>query len=177
MSIWPASPDPVAPQMILAGGRFGLGVAIAGGQSLQNSGAITASTAFLYPLTIPERILVYKLFWAIAVTVASSTIDVGIYTEDYARIISTGSTAAVAGPALQEVDVADTVLDRGHYYLAVAGGTTPPNLYRSAMGTIQAAHGVARMAAAFPLPATVTPVSAINAFISVVGLACRPLAA
>ena len=177
MGVWPAAPDSVAPVMILAGGRFGVGVNIAAGQAVQNSGALIASTAHLYPLTIPERVLVYKLFWAVAVDVASSTIDVGIYTSEYERVVSTGSTAVATGsPVLQEVDITDTVLDRGNYYLAVAGGATPPNLSRNAQGTLQPLAGIARHAG-FPLPATVTPVLPANAFISVAGLACRTLAA
>jgi hypothetical protein len=115
----------------------------------------TANTAVYMPFTIQSPMLAQKM--AVDVSVQSGNLDLGIYSEKGARLVSMGSTAvAVAG--LQVADIADTWLPAGTYFAAMNcdnitasffGLSTLVTLARSG-GLLQQAVG----AVALPSPAT-----------------------
>ena len=95
----------------------------------------TANTAVYLPFTLWEPVTVYKIGWVNGST-ASTNVDCGIYTAAGSRQISTGSTARSGASSWQWVDVADTALAAGNYYLAFnSDATTASNVYGWAAGT------------------------------------------
>lgn len=154
-------------------------LAAGGGSALENAVSLAypgANRAILVPFTVlAGPITVVKLF-ALNGATASGNIDVGLYDSAFTRIVSAGSTAQAGTNAMQEFDIADTVLGAGRFYLAVAMDNTTGTLFRStfASGSRMMFTGCAQMAAAFPLPATITPASvSVSNYIPIVGLTTR----
>lgn len=122
---------------------------------------IVANKAYFVPFTLNEEVTVYAMGWINGTQVAGN-IDVGIYYEDGVRLLSTGSTLQAGTTASQVVDVTDTVVKPGNYYLAMAGDTTTAQVvYRVSMGVLpQICLGVKHLTSAFPLPSTAAFVDA-----------------
>lgn len=115
-----------------------------------------AALAIFVPFWIGRDMTVYQLGWVNGTPVASS-VDVGIYKPDGTRLLSTGNTVASGANAIQRVNVTDTVVPRGAYYLATAGLLTTVQMFRWApLAPLMMAMGVRTMASASPLPATAT---------------------
>jgi hypothetical protein len=93
-----------------------------GGIIVANLGNFTANSAIFYPFGIAEQIVVQKMWWLNGAAVTGN-IDIGIYTAAGARVISIGPTAQATINVIQEVDVTDTVLVPGRYYVGIAGDT------------------------------------------------------
>lgn len=73
------------------------------------------------PFWVPEPFLATKMFWGVGA--AAGNIDAGIYNTDQTRVLSCGTTAAAGSSVLQSVDITDTTLARGTYYLAMVCDT------------------------------------------------------
>lgn len=129
----------------------------------------TANKAYFVPFVVPATITVRQMFYIHGNT-TSGNIDIGIYSEDWAKLVSCGSTAC-SGLLSQPItiDVTDTALVRGRYYFAMAvdNNTATFAKFAFAATTHAAATGGAEMASAFPLPSTATPtlVGSANAFV------------
>lgn len=82
-----------------------------------------ANVGWFVPFTVPEPVTVTKLFWGNGAAVAGN-VDAGIFQEDGTRLVSAGTTAQSGTSNLQVVDVTDTRLERGRYYLGLCGDTT-----------------------------------------------------
>lgn len=143
------------------------------------TGTFTANLAILVPITIDQPVTAFQL-WSSSTAQRVGNVDVGIYRSDFTRIISTGSVATNTAPGLGLIitDVADTVLDRGLYYLAWATNNATPsfnNMSSSFFPVSRAASalGIYSMASAFPLPATVTPAVTTTSSIPYCGIAVR----
>lgn len=122
------------------------------------SGAWHANNAAMfYPIRLSRPYLVSQLWWINGAT-ASGNVDCGIYSADGTRLISTGSTAQSGTSVEQIVDVADTWIGPGRFYIALAASTTAATFFGTTAGVFNAvALGMAQQtASAFPLPATVT---------------------
>jgi hypothetical protein len=95
--------------------------------------------------------------WGNGAAVAGN-LDVAIYKPDGTRLVSAGSTAQSGTTTLQVVDVTDTFLMRGLYYMAMASntsgatqkvmGATPAAGIMASLGMLQEAASVC------PSPAT-----------------------
>lgn len=122
----------------------------------------SANRAHFQWFRVPE-ICVVKQLWVANGATASGNIDVGIYTPDGTRLVSSGSTAQSGTSTLQVFDVTDTTLAPGYYYIAVAMDNTTGTIRRNNLST-QASKfaGSAVMASAFPLPATATLATALG---------------
>lgn len=81
----------------------------------------TANTVIFVPFTIPEAMTVTKMFCGIAN--AAGNIDLGIYNENQTLVISIGTTIASGSNTLQVLDITDTTLARGRYYMAMVADT------------------------------------------------------
>lgn len=140
--------------------RYAWGIDIAAYGSLGTSTTAawpTANLALFIPLTLPSTFTVKQMFYTRGAT-GGGNIDIGIYSETGTRLVSTGSTATAGVAGITTIDVTDTTLARGRYYLAFAhdGTTATFRRYTTTAATWLAVAGGAQMAAAFPLPTTVT---------------------
>jgi hypothetical protein len=131
---------------------------------------VTANLAVFVPFWVPEPVVIYKMGWGNGAAVAGN-IDVGIYDEAATRLVSSGTTAQSGTATLQVVDVADTTLARGRYYLAMASDTS--GITQKVLAALPAAGipqslGLLQQAAAFVLPATATFAKYASAFIPLV---------
>lgn len=132
----------------------------------------SANLAVYVPFRLTGPNVATKLFIGNGNPVAGN-VDIGIYDHAGRKIVSTGSVARSGVNDHQVIDIADTMLDAGLFYLAVAMDTTTNSNYRRY--TVTAAYhtkmmGVAQQASAFPLPATATFATATVTDIAVAGV-------
>lgn len=125
-----------------------------------------------FPIALPfwlsQPATVYQIGWLNGGGTMTDSTDIGIYDSALARIVSTGSTARSGASALQFVDIADTALAPGKYYVAVNNnGTTANQASVWAMSAVQqlTIMGVLDKASAdFALPATLSSMVAAATF-------------
>ncbi len=133
----------------------------------------TANKAFYIPITITSPITVAYMMTRIS-TVSSGNVDVGLYSVDGTRILSSGSTGAGTVNVVQSFNVTDTVIGPGVYYLAMACDNTTAT-FLAWIPALQALRGagVMEQTSAFPLPATATFATLTSNFVPCVGLSQR----
>lgn len=115
-----------------------------------------ANRAIFVPVRVPIGVTVYKMGCGTG-TGTTGNFALGIYDAGGNLIVSTGSTAKTTASSERVIDITDTYLGPGLYYLAMAVDDTGP--YNSvALGTARVAKlmGVREMETAFPLPGTAT---------------------
>jgi hypothetical protein len=133
------------------------------------SAALTANRAYLVPFHLEEPILVTKLFSANGATNVGN-IDVGIYSDSFVRITSSGSTAQAGVNTLQVFNVTDVIIGPGDFYLAIAASGAA-TVFQANLGVPTANRvGMLQMASAFPLPATITPATVSAGTCPIIGL-------
>jgi hypothetical protein len=153
------------------GGDLGITHSALTGGSTPSSGAFPASNDALFvPVVIKQTVLIKRLFSLNGAT-ASGNIDVGIYSEDGSRIVSSGSTAQSGTSIPQFFDITDLVITPGRYYFAVAMNNTTGTLFRVTTGVIARFQclGLAKQATAFALPATATFATITAVYFPVIG--------
>ena len=148
-----------------------------GGTTLPNAVSTaypTANQALYVPFCLTRPIIVAQLFWVNGATV-SGNVDAGIYSVDGVLLVSTGSTAQAGTSVSQVVDITDTQLGTGLFYLAIAVDNTTATLIRGTAGSVArcAAMGCANQGSAFPLPAPATFATIASNYIPVFGLTTR----
>lgn len=132
----------------------------------------TANTAVFVPFRISTPIIIVKIFWQNGSTVAVNNVDVGIYDSQGNRLVSSGSMATSGASALQAIDITDTTLEQGLYYMAMARDGTSDTMNAAIPAVpIPRALGIYSVATSFTLPATVTFAGSISAFVPFMGLA------
>lgn len=137
-----------------------------------------ANRAFFVQFAIAFPFVVRKMFWFNGTTAATDSADVGVYTEEGARVVSGGGTAISGANTLQEVDVTDTLLQPGRYWFAYAqNGTTATPWVAAPATAVARVLGGAQMSSAYVLPSTFTPAALASSLIPFVGIASRTLAA
>lgn len=119
---------------------------------------ITASKAFAIPFALSDDVVVTHLGWRNG-SAAGSNHDIGIYRAvDLSLVVSTGSVAGSGSSVLQSVDITDTPLPRGQYYLAKVVDATTANRVRfygsGTAGNLDILGGMISMVSAIPLPST-----------------------
>jgi hypothetical protein len=137
-----------------------------------------ANDAVYAALLLPAACVVRRLWWANGATVSASyNVDVGIYAASAygpgARLVSTGSTAQGTASEVQFVNVTDTALAPGLYWLALACSSASATFFRSAVTGRDASFRFSE-ASALPLPATATPVESTGTNIYLYGFATTP---
>lgn len=80
----------------------------------------TINQAWFYPFRLYETATVVKLSLVIGAT-AAGNIDIGVYDAQGNLLVSSGSTAQGSTSTLQSIDVTDTTLQPGTYWMAVMG--------------------------------------------------------
>jgi hypothetical protein len=150
-----------------------------GGNGLDNGVASTlnpigTNVAMFVPFRIGKTIIAKNMFCLNGSAVAGS-IDIGIYTADGTKLVSTGSTAQSGTSAIQTISITNTEFGPGLFYLALAANNAG-NRFQCA-NTINAyplqVMGVAMVTASFPLPATVTFATATVSKLPIFGLTTR----
>lgn len=96
--------------------------------------------AVYVPVTIPWPYPVSRVFWANG-SAAGGNMDFGIYTQDGARLYSTGATAASGNSLLQYVDPTDFLLTPGTYYFALLNDSATTTNRTVGFSAIAASEG------------------------------------
>jgi hypothetical protein len=178
MADWPSTPMlNFQNQVIHAGGTGSLlwDYGNMGGTTFGVAGAWPANNLALYiPFLVEQTCTAYKM--AFEVGAQAGNYDVGIYSEGGVRLVSKGSTA-VPGAGLAVVDITDTLLTPGVYYMAMNVDTTttltiqrivaPASIFLQLAGMQQQAVG----AVTLPNPATFANPG--QAYVPSVAVACR----
>ncbi len=118
----------------------------------------TANKAFLFPFRLSSPIIILNMFVMNGAT-AADNLDVGIYTEDFTLLVSSGSTAQAGTNAIQTLNITDTQLGAGVFYLAMAMDGTTGTVFRSATtgSRYLKCTGCCEKTTSFVLPATIAP--------------------
>ena len=126
----------------------------------------TANKAIFLPFRIAYPSTVVKMFWINGSTVGTNHVDVGIYDSQGNQLVHSGSTLTSGASAVQSVDIADTLLQRGLYYMAmVIDGTTDTTNRAIPAAAACNAVGLQEMTSAFTLPATATYAAPTSAWL------------
>lgn len=80
-----------------------------------------AGLVLFVPFWVAETIIATKMFWRNGAV--AGNVDVGIYAEDGTRLVSIGTTVVSGANLVQTVDITDTTLARGRYYMAMVCST------------------------------------------------------
>ena len=121
-------------------------------------------------------LVIVKLFILNGATVnAANNIDLGIYSEDGTRLVSSGSTAQGSANTLQEFDITDTLIGPGKFYLAQACDTTAATFWQFPLNAVWHAKavGIKEQATAFALPASATFATFARSWIPAIGATTR----
>lgn len=139
---------------------------------LNGTGSATfpaANRAILVPFNVYETIRVVRMAVANGAATAGN-LDLGIYTADFTRLTSSGSTAQSGTSALQTVTV-EASLTPGLYYMAIAMSSASAQVLRLApLAAFCQSWGMRQMASAFPLPTTITPAAPASSYLPIFGL-------
>jgi hypothetical protein len=146
----------------------------AGQENSRSTITTVANLAMFVPFVLHGPVTVVKLFADIGSS--SGNIDIGIYDEDGALIVSIGSTAQ-AGAGIQSFDITDTRIGPGRFYLAIVSNNATGGLVALSSGVLgrMVVTGMRWMSSAFPLPATAvfdTSTSAID-LVPLIGASLR----
>lgn len=116
-----------------------------------------ANGAYYQPFTIDEHQTITQLAWFNG-TAVSGNCDIGVYDWAGTRLVSIGSTAQSGTSTVQAVNIADTALSPGDYYLGMSMDNVTGQVFRlSIHHSLCIAAGMKVQATgAFPLPATAT---------------------
>jgi hypothetical protein len=118
---------------------------------------IGTNVALYYPVWLPEACTVTKLWWQNGTAVAG-TIDVGIYTDQQNRIVSTTPQTQTGTSVIQSVDITDTVIPAGLIYMAIASSSSSGQLWCTSAGvtpgSLSVVSGYRQLVSTLPNPAT-----------------------
>lgn len=124
---------------------------------LMNAAAVwpAINKALYIPVLLNRHATAYQM--GVIVGTQSGNLDVGIYDMNGVRLVSAGSTA-VAAAGLQIVNITDTPLSPGLYYLAMCVDNTTAAFNRGSVGAVQSqVSGMQEQAVgAVTLPSTAT---------------------
>lgn len=125
------------------------------------------------PMAVPFRVFkgmtVYQLGWYNGTGTIGDSYDIGIYDANWNRKVSSGSTARATASVIQWMDVTDTFLAIGKYYVVQStSGVTASQLRAVAValtvGTMAALGCFDSATNAFPLPDPLTNMVAAATF-------------
>lgn len=116
---------------------------------------------YYYPFRLDQIVTARQLLFWVGAT-SSGNIDVAIYDSQLNRIVSAGTTAMSATVnTWQELNITDTVLHPGDYYLGVSCSTTVGTCFTQSSSADESALSrwpVYEQASALPLPNPAVPV-------------------
>lgn len=147
---------PFADNVIWPGGMASLG---SGAYPSLNTSPVsnawpTAAKAIYIPFVLQSSATVYQVGWTNGATVAGTT-EVGVYDAGGTKIV-TGSATQATINVLQFVNVTDTLLGPGQYWLAGMNSSTGTLTANTPVAPSCATMGILTQTSANPLPATAT---------------------
>lgn len=129
----------------------------------------TANLALVLPLIVDVPTLVKRL-WTSNGAAAAGNLDIGLYRYDLSLIVSSGTTAQSGTLGPQYLNIADTLLPVGRYYLALVMDGTTGTITRVATNQSQLrAVGAFQMASAFVLPDPLVPAALAQDIYPIIG--------
>lgn len=133
----------------------------------------SANLAIAQPFYVDVPKLAQRL-WVWNGTV-SGNIDIGIYDENFNLVVSSGAIAHASASTFQNIDITDTLIPRGTFYIAMSLNNTTGQTNRSVAGiaAFQSSFGICQMASAHPLPATFVPATLGQSYVPIVGVAYK----
>lgn len=141
--------------------------------SSQVGGAATwpANNRALYVPFVIEQTVTVKQMWTYNGGTASGKVDIGIYDNAGARLVSSGGAVDQTGTStLQAFDLTDTVLTPELYYFAMMLSSTVGTVFRGTINVVLLnTLGVKEEATAGSLPATATMSAPSSSFMPVFG--------
>jgi hypothetical protein len=152
----------------------GIGMTAYGEVYSSNGSAVypTANKAFYAPFFIGEPTTIVKAF-TVNGTALSGNVDVGIYTDNGVKLVSTGSTLQAGTSDMQLIDLTDTLLAPGSYYMAMACDNTTATFFRQSTAAMLPAVGLLSQLTAFVLPSTATMARDTGSYMPLFGLTTR----
>lgn len=138
------------------------------------STTVTQNQAYYYPFHLDVGATAVKMVAMIGAT-SNGNIDVGIYDASFNYIISSGAVAmSVTTSAAQEVDITDTYLPPGNYWMAISCSSATGTFFtKSAADEIEFGGMVLyAQATSHPLPtSSATPVKNTESTPLLIGMA------
>lgn len=131
--------------------------------SLQNgvtlNAALSANVPVAMPFALSEGATIFQLGWYNGSSTQSGNVDIGVYDTSWNRKVSGGGTAASGTSVWQWVNVADTSIPSGRYYLVIVRDSAVTHAVAGSPSgaAIMGLFGVMDSAtAAYPLPDPLT---------------------
>jgi hypothetical protein len=145
-----------------------------GANALTSAGSATwpADDLALYvPFSLNRPMLAVKVWWFNGATLGADA-DVGIYSFDGTRLVSAGATAQSGTNQIQIVDITDTRLGAGDFFMGLSLSVATATVLRSTVtgAYLLRALGMFEEAGANPLPATATFATLTQAYIPFFGI-------
>ena len=103
----------------------------------------------------------------------AGNVDVGIYNAGFHLIVSSGAVAQAGVNVIQVLDIADTWIGPGLFYMAVSLSNNGGRLFMANVSIYARRQGAVQMAAANPLPAVFVPAVPAFTYTPVFGLSSR----
>lgn len=129
----------------------------------------SANRAIYIHFALNQSIIVTKLFTANGST-ASNSFDIGVFSSDGTKLVSTGATVQSGTTALQIVSVTATTLGPGQYYLGLAMNGTTGTFQSTSRAVRASTHGILTQSTAYPLPANATFATPASGYFPLFGL-------
>lgn len=116
----------------------------------------TANRAFVVQMVVESPVTVTQMAVGNAATVAGN-LSVGIYDQQFSRLVTSGAVAMAGATAAQVFDITDTALNPGVYYFAMSSDSATATFNRAQInGNFGRCGGVGYMDTAHPIPTTFT---------------------
>lgn len=117
----------------------------------------TANQAIYVPFTLERAQTIYQVGWLNGATATTGTHEIGVYNADGTTKIISGAAAGGTVSVIQKVDVTDTILQPGLYWLAMTNTSTAGHWWSYSPAAPQVASlGILTQATANPLPSSAT---------------------
>lgn len=146
-------------------------------QSVNPASAVwpTTNKIFYCPMVVPFALKALQLFYEQGLA-SSGNYDIGIYTRDGKRIISSGTQAQGAGTSIVKLfDITDTDLGNDLFYMALTFDNTTGAVIRATPVTLAITLGMFRVRTetpgSFGLPATATWAASADNYVPDMGIA------
>lgn len=169
---------PTAPNItFLSGESVGLAYALVNQQTPASAAWPSANRAIYVPFSIRESITVISLFVVNGAT-AAGNFDIGIYSQDGARIVSLGSTVQTGTSTIQNTSITATRIGPGRFYLALVLSSASGTVFTwnsGVTGVTSNTVGIYSQTTALPLPASATFATAAGSAIPIFGLSTVPI--
>lgn len=132
----------------------------------------SANLAIFCPVVVPAPVRVRQLGWVNSTNVTDK-INLGIFDRALAKVVETGDTQATGTNAVQLVNITDTDLQPGLYYLAMACNGTTSVVFRANLPALQLEQfGCFQEASDYALASPATPAAPANAYLPYCFMIC-----